>query len=329
MATHAEYINKNLDFLKNYIKNLSEYERKYNQTKLDLYNRSTLEVRESYSALQHELRIQEAYRISTALYKELGNIAQKYNTGIDVGFDIQQFNQKLNMANLPVFEETTIMLKTVNNAGGTITGGAAMPTEPKKADFSETSKFDIYMNINMWLNRNYPDAQELANIFLANPDSAPESEEYKFIKQGYAEVLNAKYNLTGTNKEINKNWSGFAYSRYSTLSKNVSNFSELKSQIEKQYDESTGQFKTDKIDIDFESNKNLHLALGHSTILEPKIDKNGYFHGILFDKYDFDLDYTSIYENPFLTAANNHFWRLQQIYHIKNFYILAPIRFKW
>ena len=34
--------------------------------------------------------------------------------------------------------------------------------------------------------------------------------------------------------------------------------------------------------------KNLHWSIGHGTILNPTIDKNGNFNGLLFDKYDFE-----------------------------------------
>jgi hypothetical protein len=64
------------------------------------------------------------------------------------------------------------------------------------------------------------------------------------------------------------------------------------------------------------------------TILEPTI-KNGYFHGILFDIYDFDIEYYDYYNSAFITAANDYFWHLQEKYPYKVFYILAPVTFKW
>ncbi len=90
----------------------------------------------------------------------------------------------------------------------------AMATNPHKADFSDQSKFDLNMRTNMLLNRNNPDAQELANIFLGDPYKAPYSEEYKHLPAGSGKVLNSKYNLTKTNKEIKNYSEGFAYSRY-------------------------------------------------------------------------------------------------------------------
>ena len=58
-----------------------------------------------------------------------------------------------------------------------------------------------------------------------------------------------------------------------------------------------------------------------------RIDENGYFHGILFDKYDFSSDYDYI-SNPLLAAANNYFCLLQKTLD-RNFYVLTPIMFKW
>ncbi|MBR6098154.1 hypothetical protein IKP85_00230 [bacterium] len=173
-----------------------------------------------------------------------------------------------------------------------------------------------------------PDAQELANLFLGDPQKAPYSEEYRHLPAGSGRILNSKYNFTKTNKEIKNYSDGYAYSRYSTLAKNVSKYADLRNQIKKHYDEKAGSFDTNKIDVNFYLDENLHRALGHATILDPTIE-NGYFHGILFDKYDFDLKYSDYYSNAFLTIANNYFWRLQSKYPYKEFYILAPVTFKW
>ena len=104
--------------------------------------------------------------------------------------------------------------------GGTLTGAAAMSEHPKKADFSELRNFNFANNIlieaNNRLNKDYPDAREMANIFLSKPNRAPQSEEYKYISPGYAQTLNEKYGLDGTNKKIGEDWSGIVYSKYST-----------------------------------------------------------------------------------------------------------------
>ena len=96
MATYVNYMNDTLNFLWEYIHNLSEYEKIYNHAKFELSNKSTITVKESYSALQHEIKISEAYRTANTLYNELCNIAEKYRNGMDVELELQNFNHKLN-----------------------------------------------------------------------------------------------------------------------------------------------------------------------------------------------------------------------------------------
>ena len=45
-----------------------------------------------------------------------------------------------------------------------------------------------------------------------------------------------------------------------------------------------------QIGIELTEDKNLHYSIGHGTILNPAIDKNGNFNCLLFDKYDFYID---------------------------------------
>ena len=328
--TQAQYINKNLKRLANYINHLADFNKKYNEGIKDLCSKSKAgNITKSENTIKYEKEIKESYNKTMELYNDLKRIADKYRNRMNIDSDLQWFHNRLNSARLPIYEKATLKL-TTSEQDGVPTGGAAMPTSPSKADFSDMAKFDIYMKTNNWLNKNNPDAQELANIFLASPRRAPESEEYKYIPPSSSCILNSKYNLQG-NKKIDNFWSGFAYSKYSTLAKNVSNYADLKNQLVKHYNSNTGQFDADKIDVNFDNDKNLHLALGHATILEPAIDEKGYFHGILFDKYDFELMSSDkeIYKSLFTILANNLFWGIQQRHPYKNFYILAPVTFKW
>lgn len=136
--------------------------------------------------------------------------------------------------------------------------GAAAPLENQKADFSEVGKYNPFKYINHYVNQDKDDARELADIYLVGPQNAPESKEYKYIKPVYAEILNAKYNLTG-NKKIDKNWSGIVYSENSTLSQNASNSKEMQEQIRKQFNLNAGRFISDKLEINFTQDPNLHL----------------------------------------------------------------------
>lgn len=252
---------------------------------------------------------------------------QMNNLGIPARTDLANSSDVVYVHAYTKSDGTEVRAHYRSKSDGVITGAAAMPEHPSKADFSG-AKQNIFISANNYFNKSYPDARELANIFLVKPKNTPKSEEYNYISPGYAKVLNEKYKLTGTNKEINENWSGIAYSRYSTLSQNLSKCQDLQKQVRKSFDEKTKQFKTYKLDVDFNNDVNLNRALGHATILDPKIDNEGYFHGFLFDKYDFDLDLKNYTNNLFLTSANNLFWALQGTSGRK-YYIISPITFKW
>ena len=194
------------------------------------------------------------------------------------------------------------------------------------ADFTDYGNGNI--KINNFLNKNRPNAKEMANIFLAKPQNIPLSKEYSYIPKGNANILNFKYRLFGTNKEIPQDWEGIIFNQKSSLFKNVSNSIEMQNKIREQYNVMRANTLNDKLEVDFSKDSNLHLSIGHATVLEPYIDSQGYFHGILFDKYDFDLLYKIAYKNPVTYIINDIFFIIQ-IARGHNFYILAPIIFKW
>lgn len=209
--------------------------------------------------------------------------------------------------------------------------GAAAPLENQKADFSEVGKYNPFKYINHYVNQDKDDARELADIYLVKPKNAPKSSEYTYMKPGFEKLINNTYALEG-NKKIDKSWPGIVYRENSTLSRNASNSKEMQKQIRSQFDSKSGKFKSDKLEIDYTQDANLHLSIGHGTILRPYIDDNGYFHGILFDKYDFDNYYYSdsnYYDNYKITAASNVFSVLGASRLAKSYYLLAPIKFKW
>lgn len=196
------------------------------------------------------------------------------------------------------------------------------------ADFSNYLNGNIQLN-NL-LNRNRVNAREMANIFLAKPQNIPLSKEYIYIPKGNANIINLKYNLTG-NKVIPQDWEGIVFNQDSSLSKNVSNSIEMQNEIRNQFNIMRTDTINDKLEIDFSKNSNLHLSIGHATVLEPYIDSQGYFHGILFDKYDFDWFgyYKSLDLNDIFAYLVNDYFALIQLFNGHNYYILAPIIFKW
>lgn len=206
-----------------------------------------------------------------------------------------------------------------------ITGAAS---DIGKVDFSEFAETNPLVKINMHMNADYPDAQEMANIYLTKPENVPLSKEYTYIQPGFADNINKTYNLTG-NKKIDKILPGIVYNASSTISKNVSNSVEMQNEIRKQYDVKTGKFNSDKLEVNFTNDTNLHLSIGHGTILQPSIDKDGYFTGILYDKYDFSPLYKDYYSSPKITFANNVFWTYGVAKFGQSYYSITPIKFKW
>lgn len=79
--------------------------------------------------------------------------------------------------------------------------------------------------------------------------------------------------------------------------------------------------------------RNLHYSIGHGTILNPYVDNQGYFNGVLYDIYDFDFidfdfsDWENI-KNSKTTAINNIAYGLQKANQIDKYYVLVPIKFK-
>ena len=233
-------------------------------------------------------------------------------------------------------------LSNILHKNGVVTGGVAQVNNNlqvgenkinQSADFSEFAKNNWFVRENMRQNKDYPQAAEMANLTIVHPENAPASSEYNYISPGFAKHLNIKYNLEG-NKNIPdgsgffaKDWPGIAYKKDSSIAKAVSNSLEMQNQIKAQYDVKTGQFSKDKLEVGFSIDPNLHRSLGHATILEPKIDKDGNFTGFLFDKYDFDLQYKD-YSNK-LNIFNDGFAMLQKTRVFQPYYTIIPVKFKW
>ena len=150
--------------------------------------------------------------------------------------------------------------------------------------------------------------------FWNSPFNINGVDEYKYLAPGASYSLNKQFGLTGRRK-MSDNWSGFAFSENSSLSKNISNSKELQDQIRESYNLKTNSFNS--------NNLNLRLSIANSTVLNPQI-KNGYFTGVLFDKYDFAPNDKNL--DSWLVHLNN----LSALMGLdRRYYILAPIKFKW
>ena len=214
--------------------------------------------------------------------------------------------------------------------GGTLTGAAANNFRDNVIDKGTQAIGISLAPINVLMNNNNPDASFLTNISLFRPETiAPISNTYTYIKPGSAEIFNNKYDLQPI-KRIGKDWAGFEFNSNSSLSKNASNSLELQQKVRSMYNKRTGEFTSKNFEVTFSNDENLHRALGTATILEPRIDSEGYFCGTLFDKYDFAPKGKDAYDkNRKSTIANNIFARFQEANISKPYYFTAPVRFKW
>lgn len=174
--------------------------------------------------------------------------------------------------------------------------------------------------INDTMNQDRPDAKKFMDMALAFPDAYARTPEYLIIPKKFNKAISKHLNV-----DIPLDWNGVAFEDNSPTSQNLSNSPQLQQQVVSLY--RNGKFLSDKIPIELNQDKNLHYSVGHGTIINPKIDKNGYFKGILFDLYDYD--WIKFHLDNWRTAGiNNSAFILQQIGLLKNYYILIPIKFK-
>ena len=191
--------------------------------------------------------------------------------------------------------------------------------------------------INDTMNQDRPDAKKFIDMALAFPDAYARTPEYMIIPKKFNKAVSKHLNVMIIPKKFNKavskhlnvdiplDWNGVAFEDNSPTSQNLSNSPQLQQQVVSLY--RNGKFISDKIPIELNQDKNLHYSVGHGTIINPKIDKNGYFKGILFDLYDYD--WIKFHLDNWRTAGiNNSAFILQQIGLLKNYYILIPIKFK-
>jgi len=186
------------------------------------------------------------------------------------------------------------------------------------------------MRVNGERNAERPDAKLFMDIALVGPKNVPSTQDYQFISSKKNKEINEKYNLTG-NKEIPSHYDGFEFSADSPTAQALNNSEEFKNQIlsSKNYDSTTGVFKTDKLEIEFNNDKNLQYSFGHMTVLEPKIENN-YITGTGYDKYNYEAMYGKKFDDvPKETKSLNNKARfLQATGKLKNYYVFVPVKIK-
>ncbi len=198
----------------------------------------------------------------------------------------------------------------------------------KPADFSTLEKRNPLASYNASRNANRPDARELMNIAISRFENLPEHPEFYVFQPDAVEYVNNQLNIkTSKGLIIPENWHGVIYDKNSGFGKRLSNSPELQNQVMQNYDRKTRTFTKNQILIDFKQDKNLNYSIGHGTILNPHI-KNGEFRGTLFDKYDFKWLSKEQLPNLKTLVINNGAYVLQISKHLKNFYVIVPIKFK-
>jgi murein DD-endopeptidase MepM/ murein hydrolase activator NlpD len=146
---YAEYINENLNWLSNYLNHLADFDKQYRQAVYNLCNGKTDDVEKSDETLEYEQEMQEAYDNAKRLYNDLKLIAQKYNSRMNVQWDLESFHRRLTMTKLPVYERATLKMTTTerHQANGYLTGLAADVYDNYLTD-EERKILDDYMQGN-------------------------------------------------------------------------------------------------------------------------------------------------------------------------------------
>lgn len=175
---------------------------------------------------------------------------------------------------------------------------------------------------NQLLNTGAKDAADLMQLSIYGPQKFEANSEFTPIDKSLNDKLNQSLEIKGTGIEIPEKWDGVVFDKGSHLAQSLSNSEELKAQIKDFYNNQNNSSKT-QIPVTF-NEKNLKLAIHNATIINPKIDAQGNFTGILYDKYDF----TALsYNNDFGTAvANNIAYLLQDTNILDNYYVLVPVK---
>lgn len=182
---------------------------------------------------------------------------------------------------------------------------------------------DTLKDYNHKQNLNYSDARDMMDIAIDGPKNIHNTDDYKFVSSQFNEKLSKELNV-----KIPKNWDGIVYNADSNLSKSIANSPEFLQQVAKQ---KSSNFSKSSFQISLNKDTNLFRSIHNATVLNPHIDKDGYFNAVIFDLYDFKHMNKPLYDEnlkPTIAAKNNVAWGLQWLGIIKNYYVLIPIKTK-
>ena len=175
-------------------------------------------------------------------------------------------------------------------------------------------------------NKNRPEARLLMDLSIDKFKTVKDNSQFIVLQPENNAKIMQQYNLNSPGLAIDPKWHGVAFANDSDMSRKLSTSPQLQKQVRSNFNSNRNVFKTDKIGIELNQDKNLHFSIGHGTILNPYIDNQGYFNGVLYDIYDFDL--MKDYSNPYLARINNFAYGLQKVKFLDKYYVLVPIKFK-
>lgn len=192
--------------------------------------------------------------------------------------------------------------------------------KPCKTDRIMTPLDEFTVNGNLFFNKNYPDALEMFEIGIFKPESYDDNNQFIKIPKSKNKEYQDRYDI-----KFDLDYQGIMFNEKSDFSKRVSNSKELREQVLKYYDKNTKSFRTNKILLNFEKDKNLHLSIGHATLLNPELTSDGHVKGILFDIYDFE--WSKDYEDPSITVVTDIAVILHYLKSLDYYYYFIPIEF--
>ena len=158
-------------------------------------------------------------------------------------------------------------------------------------------------------------------IGIYRPESYDDNNQFTKIPKSQNKEYQKKYNI-----EFDLDYQGLLFRQTSDFAKRVSKSPELKEQILTYYDKKNKSFRSNKILLNLVKDENLHLSIGHATLINPTITQDGYIEGIIFDIYDFE--WQEDYDNPYITMATDMAVILHYLKQLEYYYYFIPIKIK-
>lgn len=175
--------------------------------------------------------------------------------------------------------------------------------------------------INNNVNKNNKNAKLLMNISIYSPKFYEKSKDFKYLNYDNVKEISDKIKV-----ETIEKLDGVYFDETSALAQSIIKSKEFINEIQK---EKLNNFKNQKIQISFNTNEDLFRGLHNVTVCNLHMDKKGYTHGIIYDKFDFVFLLKELFtKHDFITFANNIAYLLQQQNIIKKYYIFIKFKIK-